>query len=225
MLFGNKKVSSKDVLSYYTSVAVLEHYSQATEKVGLWNSERIVLKKAFTNKSLKLLELGCGVGRIAFGLSTLGYTNLTATDFSPKMVKRAQNMERRNKKSIKFELQDAISLSYEDQSFDGVIFGFNGLMQIPGSDNRNAVIRESLRVLKPAGKFVFTSHDRNLPKWKKFWKIERQKWQKANKIPCFKSLVIDSRKQTRANYIFMCLKLRNCAFSCEKLDLSLKVIF
>ena len=45
MLFGNKKVSSKDVLSYYTSAPVLEHYSQATEKVGLWNSERIVLKK------------------------------------------------------------------------------------------------------------------------------------------------------------------------------------
>ena len=62
-------------------LSVLEHYQEATEKVGLWNSEKIVFSKTFPDKSCKLLELGCGTGRISFGLWRLGYRNLMATDF------------------------------------------------------------------------------------------------------------------------------------------------
>ena len=35
---------------------------------------------------------------------------------------------------------------------------------------------ECFRVLEPGGRFVFTSHDRSIPKWKKFWVNEQKKW-------------------------------------------------
>ena len=70
-------------------------------------------------------------------------------------------------------------MNLEDESFHGVIFGFNGLMQIPGSQGRNQAMKEVFRVLKPGGKFVFTTHDRSMPKWKKFWHKERKKWRKG----------------------------------------------
>jgi SAM-dependent methyltransferase len=49
-------------------------------------------------------------------------------------------------------------------------------MQIPHRENRKRAMRESFRVLRPNGRFIFTSHDRNIPKWKKFWENEKKKW-------------------------------------------------
>ena len=53
--------------------------------------------------------------------------------------------------SIHFEKQDARNMSFEDQSFHGIIFGFNGLMQIPGIQNRNQAMQEAFRLLNPTG--------------------------------------------------------------------------
>ena len=67
--------------SYFPNSAVLEHYQKATEKVGLWNSEKVVFSKTFPDKSCKLLELGCGTGRISFGLWRLGIEILSLLIF------------------------------------------------------------------------------------------------------------------------------------------------
>jgi SAM-dependent methyltransferase len=80
-------------------------------------------------------------------------------------------------------VEDATGLSFGDNSFDGAIFGFNGLMQIPGRENRLQAMREIQRVLKPASYFVFTTHDQAMPKWKKFWANERKKWKKGQQNP------------------------------------------
>ena len=132
------KVSSCEILRYFSNLPVLDHYQEATENVGLWNSEDIVFSKTFTDRNLKLLELGCGAGRISFGLWKKGYKKLTATDFSKPMIKRAVNLNKKFKTQITFKVEDATSLSFDNESFEGAIFGFNGLMQIPGRNNHNA---------------------------------------------------------------------------------------
>ncbi|MDG1138087.1 MAG: class I SAM-dependent methyltransferase [Opitutales bacterium] len=183
MIFRPSKVSAKDVLGYYAEPLVLQHYEDATEKVGLWNSEEMILKRVFNNQDSKLLELGCGTGRISFGLYKLGYRKLKATDFSKKMIRAAKVFNQKFKTAVEFQTQDATALNFEDKSFDGVIFGFNGLMQIPGLDNRRKAIAESFRVLRQGGYFIFTAHDRTLPKWKKFWIAERKKWNTGKQDP------------------------------------------
>ena len=175
----NEKVSSKEVLQYYQTKKVLEHYEEATRRIGLWKSEELVFRQVFPSGQESLLELGCGTGRIAFSLWSLGYEKIWATDFSSKMIRSSLAINSVRRTGINFEKQDARNTSFEDQSFHGIIFGFNGLMQIPGSQNRSQAMQEVFRLLKPNGKFVFTTHDRSMPKWKKFWLNERKKWRRG----------------------------------------------
>ena len=172
----DQQVDDKIVLSYFEGRGVLDHYEEATRRIGLWASEELVFRKCFQDQKIEILELGCGVGRISFSLWMLGYGNLTASDVSSKMVKRALSIQKERSSEINFLQSDATQLSFDNNSFDGVIFGFNGLMQIPHRGNRKKAMQECFRVLRPNGKFVFTSHDRSLPKWKKFWENERKKW-------------------------------------------------
>ena len=172
----DQQVDEKVVLSYFEGRGVLDHYEEAARRIGLWASEELVFRKCFQDQKTEILELGCGVGRISFSLWMLGYGNLTASDVSIKMVRRALNIQKERKSEINFLQSDATQLSFDNNSFDGVIFGFNGLMQIPHRENRKKAMQECFRVLRPNGKFVFTSHDRSLPKWKKFWENERKKW-------------------------------------------------
>ena len=171
-----KKVNQNTVLSYFEDNQVLDHYEEATRKIGLWKSEEIILRHTFPSFTSRILELGCGVGRISFSLWMLGYNNLTATDISRKMIKRALKIHHERKTDIVFYDEDATALKFDRNLFEGIIFGFNGLMQIPERKNRKKAIRECYRVLKPGGHFVFTTHDRSVPKWKKFWENEQKKW-------------------------------------------------
>ncbi|MDA8991560.1 class I SAM-dependent methyltransferase [Opitutales bacterium] len=177
------KVSSSAVLDYFSNPKVLDHYQDATDMVGLWKSEKIVFSKTFPLQTSSILEIGCGVGRISFGLWSLGYTEIVASDFSKSMIKRATFLNKKLKYQIQFIVEDAKSLIHSDCTFDGVIFGFNGLMQIPGRENRILVMQEAYRVLRKDGYFVFTTHDRTMPKWKKFWTSEKKRWKKGDQNP------------------------------------------
>ena len=68
-------------------------------------------------------------------------------------------------------------------SFDGVLFSFQGLMCIPGGKRRLNVLREVRRVLRPGSHFVFTTHDRAIPRWVDFWRGERARWDRGEQDP------------------------------------------
>jgi len=138
---GLKKVNADDVLDYYAKSVVLDHYEEAATEVGLWESEKIVFTRNFSDPTKSILELGCGCGRIALGLVKLGYSDVRATDFSKQMVRRARFLAQKEKVSLNLAVADARFLPHETASVHGVIFGFNGLMQIPGHSNRKLALR------------------------------------------------------------------------------------
>ena len=177
-MIESRKIMDQDILDYYAQSKVLEHYEEATVRVGLWDSEKIVFTMNLPDFSKSILELGCGCGRIAFGLSTLGYSKVKATDFSKIMLKRARAIAKRKNISVPISFADARNLPFDSESVEGIIFGFNGLMQIPGRTDRMTALKEIKRVLVPGGKFIFTTHDRGMTKWKKFWQTERKRWRK-----------------------------------------------
>jgi ubiquinone/menaquinone biosynthesis C-methylase UbiE len=163
------------VKDYYCKPRVLEHYTRATYGVGLWQSEQISFTRHF-GKRHPLLELGTGTGRIAFGLEKLGYDNIDALDLSESMIAQARVIAASCNSAVRFKVADACKLPYADASFDGAIFGFNGMMQIPGRENRRTAMREVFRVLRPGAHFIFTTHDRDNTHYRKFWLEQKALW-------------------------------------------------
>lgn len=169
-------MDSEVVKSYYRSPCVLDHYTRATTGVGLWLSEQIAFTRYFHRKH-PLLELGTGTGRISFALEKLGYENISAIDLSDAMIAQARQIaECEHGTKVEFSVCDACELKFGNNSFDGAIFGFNGMMQIPGRDRRRKAMREIYRVLRPGSHFIFTTHDRDNPHHRTFWEHEAHLW-------------------------------------------------
>lgn len=173
-----EKVTPEDVKDWFGLESVTDHYAAATIDLGLWQSEELVLPRVFDREST-LLELGCGTGRIAIGLWELGYRGVLATDLSREMIAKARELARKLEYAIPMRVADARRLPMEDALFDGVIFGFNGLMQIPGRAGRCDALREMARVVKPGGRAVLTTHDRAVGAPDGFWAEEAARWAKG----------------------------------------------
>lgn len=172
------KVESGWVRQFYEAERVVNHYRRATANIGLWRSEEMVLRRVFDLDD-RLLELGTGTGRIAFGLEEAGYRHVMGLELSREMVREARRIGKLFETSVSFVEGDATRLRFEDNLFDGAIFGFNGLMQIPGREARLRALREVRRVVRAGGAFVFTTHDRHTPRFKKFWRAEETRWRKG----------------------------------------------
>ena len=172
----------KNVKAYFDSVGVVDDYAKASVELGLWASEEKIFTRLFAPDD-SLLELGCGAGRIAFGLYELSYRNLLATDYARAMVAKTRDLAKRLDYTIHCRLADATRLDFEDEIFDGAIFGFNGLMQIPESVQRERALKEIFRVLRPDAWFVFTTHDRDCSTHRDFWEAETLRWEYGTEKP------------------------------------------
>lgn len=168
--------------SYFRHPEVVEHYLKAANRVGLWVSEERIFSRVF-KKEDSILELGCGAGRIAFAMWELGWRTITGVDYSREMIAEARRVSRVLGYEVYLHTADATKLEFPDNAFNGAIFGFNGLMQIPGRDRRRKAMAEICRVIEPGSYFVFTGHDRDVHWNKDYWDEQRRMWQKGRQDP------------------------------------------
>jgi SAM-dependent methyltransferase len=181
------KVTGATVRDDFNAINTVLHYTRAAHFIGLWKSELSLITRYFPDKSVRLLEAGCGAGRVSVGLWHEGYRLITGFDFASELVEQANNLaEEQGIKDITFLQADATNpelcnvLRY---TFDGVLFMFNGLMQIPGRENRRAAMRELHRVCRPGAHFIFPTHDREDPKDIKEWAKEAERWARGEQNP------------------------------------------
>ncbi len=177
------EVIKEFVYDTFSHDKTVERYTDDTIKIGLWESEKEMIKKHF-KVSDSILDLGCGTGRTTFGLHQMGYKNVIGVDLIPSMVENAIKNNRAFGSDISFEVGDAMNLRFENEQFDACLFSFNGIMQIPLQKNRIIAMKEIHRVLKKGGIFLFTTHDREInEEWFPFWEDEKKKWDKGEQDP------------------------------------------
>lgn len=185
-----KKISGEIVRADFNSVESVLHYARAAERLGLWQSELAMIERFFPRKSARLLEAGCGAGRVTLALAELGYTRITAFDFADELLDQARHLAaKRGITGVKFLHADATSLvgarpPLKAGSFDGVLFLFNGLMQIPGRENRRAALCGLHVLAKPGAPLLLTTHDRDdEPAERRHWKRQAEIWAQGKQDP------------------------------------------
>ncbi|TFB08839.1 class I SAM-dependent methyltransferase [Candidatus Atribacteria bacterium MT.SAG.1] len=171
-----RKVDTDFIRKSFTTEKTVSDYTKAVSEIGLWESEKMMIKKYF-NPEGQILDIGCGAGRTTIGLYKLGYHLVEGLDLSEAMIVQARRISKELNYNITFRVGDAACLDYDDETFKTALFSFNGIMQIPGRENRIKALKEIKRILKPKGYFLFTTHDRDGSKeYESFWKEERRKW-------------------------------------------------
>ncbi len=107
-------------------------------------------------KPRKVLEVAGGTGRLTRHLaeSLPATSEIFATDLNPAMVSFAKEHLNRYD-NIRWDVVDAVSLPYRDQTFDCIVSQFGVMFY----SDRPAAYAEALRTLKPGGVFLFTAWD------------------------------------------------------------------
>ncbi|HPO54656.1 MAG TPA: class I SAM-dependent methyltransferase [Ignavibacteriaceae bacterium] len=115
------------------------------------------LEKEFGyNKSLKILDVGCGTGRHAIELTKRGY-KVTGIDFSESQLSRAREKAASEKLEIDFRKHDARNLPFEKE-FDASIMLCEGGFPLMETDEMNyEILRNVTKSLKHPSKLIFTT--------------------------------------------------------------------
>lgn len=120
----------------------------------LFDREKRAIGRHFTDRGAKTLDVGCGVGRVSCALDARGF-DVTGIDISGELIQAAQS----HFSGIEFLVSDAATLPFSDNSFEYVIFAYNGIDYLLPEQRRREALREIRRVIRPSGVFIFSSHN------------------------------------------------------------------
>ena len=108
------------------------------------------------NKSVKILDVGCGTGRHSIELSKRGYS-ITGIDLSDSQLVRAREKAEKQGQKIDFLKHDARNLPFENE-FDLVIMLCEGAFPLMETDEMNyEILKNAAKSLKEHGKIIFTT--------------------------------------------------------------------
>ncbi|MCL2726865.1 MAG: class I SAM-dependent methyltransferase, partial [Bacteroidales bacterium] len=139
---------------------LFENYGQNYDNEGFTQGtvgECDFIEKEFNfDKSLRILDVGCGTGRHAIELTKRGY-RVTGIDLSESQLKRAREKAEAENLSIDFQLQDARNLPFECE-FDVAIMICEGGFSLVETDEMDyEILKNVTKSLKPNAKFIFTA--------------------------------------------------------------------
>jgi len=108
------------------------------------------------DKSLKIIDIGCGTGRHSIELAKRGY-QVTGIDLSESQLKRAQEKAKEAGVTICFQKHDARNLQFKGE-FDLAIMLCEGGFSLMETDEMNfEILKNATKALKQEGKLIFTT--------------------------------------------------------------------
>jgi len=128
------------------------------------------------NKSLKIIDIGCGTGRHSIELTKRGYS-VTGIDLSDSMLGRAKEKAKALNLHIDFQKHDARKLPFKNE-FDQAIMLCEGSFPLMETDEMNyEILKNAAASLKTPGKFIFTTLNGLFPLFhslKEFYKAKEE---------------------------------------------------
>lgn len=108
------------------------------------------------DRSMKILDIGCGTGRHSIELTKRGY-NVTGIDLSESQLQRAAEKATAEGLKINFVRHDARDLPF-NREFDLAIMLCEGGFPLMETDEMNfEILKSAAKSLKKSGKFIFTT--------------------------------------------------------------------
>jgi len=108
------------------------------------------------DKSIKILDIGCGIGRHSIELAKRGYS-VTGFDLSESQLNKARKYAKAQDLNIDFLKLDARNFDF-DSRFDLAIMICEGAFSLMETDEMNfAILKNAFSSLKDGGKFIFTA--------------------------------------------------------------------
>jgi len=101
----------------------------------------------------RLLEIGCGVGRMTRHLSR-SFEHVTAIDISPTMISKAKALNA-STGNARFEVSSGTDLGLQPDAHFDFVLSYIVFQHIPEANIVYCYVREAVRVLKPGGRFLF----------------------------------------------------------------------
>ena len=96
-----------------------------TLRVDPEKNELRTLRSVTDWRGRRVLEIGCGDGRLSLRLASLGVV-LDANDPKPEAIAKARkNLPKRFAGKIRYKVGQAERLAYRDASFDAVVFAWS----------------------------------------------------------------------------------------------------
>lgn len=131
-------------------------YDEESFTQGTLGECDFIEKEIGHNKSIQILDIGCGTGRHSIELSKRGYS-IKGIDLSQSQISRAIEKSKREGLKIDFGVADARNLEFESE-FGLVIMICEAGFSLMETDEMNyQILRNASKALKSNGKLIFTT--------------------------------------------------------------------
>lgn len=145
------KVAIRNLQKFYQEKIKFEDYKVNQEM----NESEVALLQSLIQKDEKVLEEGCGTGRLLLEMKKAGY-DITGFDFTGRHVDIVKEQDA----EVNVIQGDWHKTEYADESFDAVYSLGRNVLHDYSIVDQTQLFREANRVLKPGGKFIFDIPDR-----------------------------------------------------------------
>jgi len=133
-----------------------DKYDRESFTAGTLGEVDFIEKEAGFNKSVRILDIGCGTGRHSLELARRGY-NVTGIDLSEAQLNKAKMIMLREKLKIEFLQRDARNFNFKG-SYDLAVMICEGAFPLMETDEMNfLILKNAYSSLKQEGKIIFTT--------------------------------------------------------------------
>jgi 2-polyprenyl-3-methyl-5-hydroxy-6-metoxy-1,4-benzoquinol methylase len=143
--------SSQKTIQFYKELTAEGLMNRTNKK---WSEQIINDIKNKISKKHKILDVGCGYGRISVPLAMQGY-NISGVDISSNLIASAKKYAKKEKVKINFKIGDMCKLNYKESSFDRVLCLWTAFNELLMEKEQISCVKGIYKILNPGGKAIF----------------------------------------------------------------------